>query len=176
MRRRHRQRLYHTLPSAFNRFFELRTELSNRSLHRPTGAITQSTNRRARNDSHPIGDIDQDIEIFAPSVSASHSIGNLQHPSRTFAARRALTTALVREELTGVVQDVDHACLIVDHRHRRGAETETADAARPVEIERDVVLGQIAVLDLVIALDEPHANSAWVHRFRLATFPNSAAV
>ena len=82
----------------------------------------------------------------------------------------------MREESADVVQYVHHARLIVDDRDGGSTEPEAADATGAVEIERNVVLGQVAVLEFGVNVHESHAEAAGVHGLRLATLPDAAAV
>src|SRR5580700_951296 len=69
---------------------ELRAKLADGGFDRPARSIRQPANRRARHDSDPIADLDQNIQILAPSLTFSDAIHDLQHPARSFSAWRAL--------------------------------------------------------------------------------------
>ena len=71
---------------------------------------------------------------------AADALDHLEHPAGPLAARRALAARLVGEEPAGVVQQVDHDGLVVDHRDRGGAQAEQPTLAGRCEIERRVEL------------------------------------
>ena len=94
-------------------------------------------------------------------------VEDLRHPVGAFAAGRALAARLVRHEPAAIVKHVDHARLVVDHHHRRGAEAEAAGLARAVEIERRVEL---------VGRQKAHADSARHDGLRPPALPHAAAV
>src|SRR5262245_34135659 len=157
------------------RLLELLAELADGRLHRPARAVGQSADCCTRHDADAIRHVDQNIEILAPPAPPANAVDDLEHPSRPFAARRALPATLVAEELANVVKHIDHRGLVVDDRDGRGPETQTRHAPRSIEVERDVVLSlSILPIEGRIAIDEPHRQPARVHRLRLPPLPHSA--
>ncbi len=105
------------------------------------------------------------IKTTLPCLDA---IEHLQRPRSTFATGSALPATLVSEESGAVMQEVDHAIRsIVDNNNRRRTQTEATVLAGPIEIERTIEF---------IGRQQTHADPTGNRCFRLATFPDAAAI
>src|SRR5262249_54884824 len=95
------------------------------------------------------------------------TLHDLVHPAGPLAAGGALAARLVCEESTDIVQNIDDAGGLVEDGDGGGAEAETADLARPVEVERRVELR---------LGHQSHADAAGDAALGLRSLPDAAAV
>src|SRR5689334_4078861 len=71
-------------------------------------------------------DVVEQVEIGELRLARLDLLEQLHHPTRAFAARRALAARLVHIELRRAQRELHHAAAVVDDDQRRGAE-ERAD-------------------------------------------------
>src|SRR5438445_8303512 len=78
-----------------DRGFELAAELADRRLHRPARAVGEAANGRSWHDADSIRHFHENIEIFLTALTATHPVGDLEHPAGAFTTGCALTATLV---------------------------------------------------------------------------------
>src|SRR5262249_53143316 len=130
-----------TLLSCPQVLLELRPELADGVFHRPARTVRQTANRRAGHDADLVADFFENLQILQPALALAQAVGHLQHPTGPLAAGRTLAARLMGEKPTNIVQNVNDAGFLVEHRDRSRAKTQTADLAGAVEVERHVELG-----------------------------------
>ena len=84
---------------------ELFLELADKALHRPGTRFAEGADGAATG--NVVRNLDEVIGVLLATVAVSQAMECLAHPKRTFAARRALTAAFVRVELTDVREHLD---------------------------------------------------------------------
>src|SRR5579885_3372688 len=146
---------------------QFRAEFADSVLDRPAGAVGQAADGRARHQAHVVADLLQDLQVLQPALAAAEALHDLEHPASPLAARRTLAARLMGEQAANLVRDIHDTRLVVDDRHRRGAQAEAADLARPGEVQRRVQLR---------LGHEPHADAAGDGGLGLAPLPHAAAV
>src|SRR5438128_2223184 len=96
------------LTPALDVLFEFRSEFLDRIFHRPTSAVGEAADRRARHDADAVADLVEQIQVFKPTLTLADAIDDLEHPAGALSAGRALAARLVGIEPAGVVEHIDH--------------------------------------------------------------------
>ena len=95
-----------------NTILHVSSEVSNESLHRPRGGVTQSTDSVTFD---LVGQLFEHVDLSEVGVSEFHTLQHIDHPASALAARGALTAGLVLVELGETQDSVDHIGLVVHH-------------------------------------------------------------
>src|SRR4051812_42638729 len=103
--------------ATLNQGFEFTAELLDPRDHRHSAGVAEHADGLP---GHLIGDVEESVQIFGRSLTIPDALEDLGRPRRTFAALRALRTALVGEE-AGDPRD---------HCHHRRAAVDAYNAAR----------------------------------------------
>ena len=75
--------------------------------------------------------------ILLRAAAREHAVGDLLHPERAFAARRALAARFVSVKFVDVIQRLDHVARVVHDDDAAGARHGTRRRER-IEIHRDI--------------------------------------
>ena len=110
-------------------------EFFDETLRRPGAGFAEGADGSAGD---VVGDGLERVRILHDAAAEQHAVGDLLHPERAFAARRALAAALVRVEFVDVVQRPDHVARVVHHDHAAGAGHRAGGGER-IEIHRDFI-------------------------------------
>ncbi len=152
---------------SLNVFFEFGTELFDAVLQGPSSTVGEAADRRPRHDADGVPNFRQQIEILQASLAVRDAGEHARGPGGSFATRRALAAAFVREEPSAVHQEVHHLDGFIHDDNRCGAKAEATELARTGKIERAVEF---------IGLEQTHADAARNGSLRLAILPDAAAV
>ena len=113
---------------------QLVAEFPDDRLHRPGRRFAEGADRAAVD---LIGHAFQRVDVGRAGFSGDEAVGNLLHPGRTFAARRALAAGFVGVERVQIVEHPRHLAGVVEHDHAAGA-CHRATRRERVEVHLDV--------------------------------------
>ena len=147
--------------------FEFRAEFVDGIFDGPCSAIGETADGGSGDDAHGPGNFEEEVEVFGAAVAGADAFENFGHPVGAFAAGSALAAGLVGHKPAAIIEDVDHAGVVIDDDNSGGSESEAADFTWTGKVEFGV--------EFFIG-EEAHADTAGNDGFGFAAFPDATGM